>query len=236
MPGAAGRYLLIERRPHVDFGAARRLRHAAGKRCPRIPWPRCRPGAGYSTGNWSRAREGVETAFGLQMGQPVTSRAVEPISTSPRKPKKNGPIVDWAKECTDVSTPLRTTKVPKMDSANVTIGQRQGPHFEHPAPFLHHDRMEEGRGGEPRHTAPRSRPGPSPSSRPSRARGRPTRRPSAGRSPESSRRAASNRARPAASRVQLARQPARRWRRRTGRRSSYSPSAVRGGGSACPDP
>ena len=34
----------------------------------------------------------------------------------PRKPKKNGPIIEVAKEWTEVRTPLRTTKVPKIES------------------------------------------------------------------------------------------------------------------------
>ncbi len=35
------------------------------------------------------------------------------------KPKKNGPMADWAKEWTEEMTPLRTMNVPRMTSRKV---------------------------------------------------------------------------------------------------------------------
>ena len=41
---------------------------------------------------------------------------METTSTRPRKIKKVGPISDWVKLCTELKTPLRVMKVPRMVS------------------------------------------------------------------------------------------------------------------------
>jgi len=46
---------------------------------------------------------------------------MDPTARIARKPKKKGPMADWAKLCTEVRTPLRTTKVPNTLRRKVTM-------------------------------------------------------------------------------------------------------------------
>ena len=55
------------------------------------------------------------------------------------KPKNSGPMADWANECTEEITPLRTTKVPDNDQAVGQDDQEHIPHLEHIPLFLDHD-------------------------------------------------------------------------------------------------
>ena len=51
----------------------------------------------------------------------LKSRKNEITMAKVRKTRKAGPTSDWAKACTELSTPERTMKVPRMDRPKVTM-------------------------------------------------------------------------------------------------------------------
>jgi hypothetical protein len=67
----------------------------------------------------SDSRESSEPSwFSLRRsGQRCSNSDKEATVVTPMKAKNIGPMADWAKACTDDSTPERVRKVPKMTSA-----------------------------------------------------------------------------------------------------------------------
>ncbi len=51
---------------------------------------------------------------GTSSGPRMAMSRMETTSTTPRKTRKVGPIADWVNECTELKTPLRVMKVPRM--------------------------------------------------------------------------------------------------------------------------
>ncbi len=59
---------------------------------------------------------GSETRVSMRSASSTTTA----ISATPRKPRKSGPIGLWVNECTELTTPERVRKVPRMVSRKVT--------------------------------------------------------------------------------------------------------------------
>ena len=80
-----------------------------------------------------------------------TRKKTQTARVRPMKTRNQVPIEDCAKACTELMTPERVRKVPSMESRKVAKIERHVPDFQHAAFFLHHDRVQERRAGEPRH-------------------------------------------------------------------------------------
>ena len=68
---------------------------------------------------------------------------------APRNTRKVGPMSHWVKECTELKTPERVMKVPRMVSRKLASNSVSVHPLEDPLPLLDHRRVDEGGGGQP---------------------------------------------------------------------------------------